>query len=777
MMPEPSPRKHNLPAPVSSFIGREQELREIQLCLGEHRLITLTGTGGTGKTRLALQAATAEIDHFSDGVWLIDLAPLVASELVLETIAKVLKLPEVPGPSPIEPLGAYLEVRHVLLVLDNCEQVIEECARIVTSLLARCPRLTLLATSREPLRVNGEVVLLVPALSLPVEAESVDWTRLLSYDALRLFVERAQAADPSFRFTDGNAGVVAEICRHLDGIPLALELAAVRARGLGVARLSVGLDQRFQLLTGGDRSALPRQQTLHAMIDWSYRLLPEPEQVVLRRLGIFVGAFSLVAAESVCAGAFSSQNGSEIIPPETILQHLLQLVNKSLVQFYQENSRYRLLETIRIFSLERLAEEGEMVSLHRQHFAWYLQLAEHAAPNLSGPQQEAWFARLEAEHANLRVALGWALDTERTEEAARLALALWRFWHTRTYQREGVRWLERILALDVATSLSPALRPQLFNALGVLSVYQFDRAMSYHTEALRLWRALDDRAGMAQALFDIGWQQFDEMKPDQARKYARESLALAQEAGNQQAIARALLLDGLAATVSDLVEEAIPVLEESLALFREVGDTGNMALAMSTLARAEGKRGNDERVKPLLRESLRLLVQQGNFINLIGSLVPLGLMAMHSPEQPEGAYSAAQIFGVMTTWVEKLGGTTPWAEEPFQRMIEQVTAMLGADDFVKAFESGKQMTTADLIQLAEQITAPASHPAPVHSLLSPREMDVMRLLAQGLTSAQIAKQLVIGVVTVNFHVRSIYSKLGVSSRSAATRYALEHHLG
>ncbi len=413
MMPEPSSRKHNLPAPVSSFIGREQELREIQLCLGEYRLITLTGTGGTGKTRLALQAATAEIDHFSDGVWLIDLAPLVTAELVLETIVKVLTLPEAPGPSLIERLGAYLEVRHVLLVLDNCEQVIEECTRIVASLLARCPRLTLLATSREPLRINGEVVLRVPALSLPAEAEPVDRTRWLSYDALRLFVERTQAADSSFRLTDDNAGVVAEICRHLDGLPLALELAAVRVRGLGVARLSAGLDQRFQLLTGGDRTALPRQQTLHAMIDWSYRLLPEPERVLLRRLGIFVGAFSLQAAESICAGTQSGQNGPESIPPETILQSLLQLVNKSLVQFNQESGRYRLLETIHIFSLEQLTEVGETPSLHRQHFAWYLQLAEHAAPNLFGPQQEAWFALLEAEHDNLRAALGWALGGER----------------------------------------------------------------------------------------------------------------------------------------------------------------------------------------------------------------------------------------------------------------------------------------------------------------------------------------------------------------------------
>ncbi len=783
-----STRKHNLPAPVSSFIGREQELREIQQRLGEHRLMTLTGTGGTGKTRLALQAATAECDHFSDGVWLIDLAPLVASELVIETIAKVFTLPEAPGPSPIERLGAYLEVRHLLLVLDNCEQVIEECARIVASLLARCPRLTLLATSREPLRVNGEVVLRVPALSLPAEAEPVDRTRLLSYDALRLFVERAQAADSSFRVTDGNAGVVAEICRHLDGLPLALELAAVRVRGLGVARLSAGLDQRFQLLTGGDRTALPRQQTLHAMIDWSYRLLPEPEQVLLRRLGIFVGAFSLQAAESICAEAQSGQNGQESIPPETILQTLLQLVNKSLVQFNQESGRYRLLETIRIFALEQLTEVGETPDLHRQHFAWYLQLAEHAAPNLSGPQQEAWFARLEAEHDNLRAALMWAIETGRPEEAARLALAVWRFWHTRTYQREGVRWLERIQALDVVIPLPPALRPRLFNALGVLShsLYQFDRATSYHTEALRLWRALEDCVGMAQELFDIGWQQFDEMKLDQARKSARESLAFARMAESQPAIAHALLLDGLAATESDLVEEAIPVLEESLALFREVGDTANMALAMATLARAEGKRGNDERVKPLLRDAVRLLVQQGNFIYLIGSLVALGFMALHSEVQPEGADYATQIFGVMATWIEKLGGTSPWAEGPEQQQAtEQLTAMLGADAFAQAFEIGKQMTPADLVQLAEQITAPASQailptspqPAPVHSRLSPREMDVLRLLAQGLTSAQIAEQLVIGVVTVNFHVRSIYSKLGVSSRSAATRYALEHHLG
>ena len=789
MTSEHSTHKHNLPAPLSSFIGREQELREIGQRLGEHRLLTLTGTGGTGKTRLALEAAT-QFDHFSDGVWLIDLAPVAASELVLETIAKVLTLPETPDPSPIERLRVYLEARHLLLVLDNCEQVLEECAYIASLLLACCPRLRFLVTSREPLAVSGEVVLHVPALSLPDEAEPVDRARLLHYDAIRLFVERARAAELSFRLTDENAGAVIEICRRLDGLPLALELAAGRIRGMGVAELSKRLDQRFQLLTGGDRTALPRQQTLHAMIDWSYRLLPETEQVVLRRLGIFVGAFELQAAESVCAGAYSSQNGPELITPETILPHLLQLVNKSLVQFNQESSRYRLLETLRFFCLERLTEAGETPSLSSQHFAWYLQLAEHAAPNLSGPEQERWFARLEGEHANLRAALQWAIDEGLAEAAAHLALAVWRFWHTHTYQQEGLRWLERILALDGVIPLPQAVRPRLLNALGVLShsLYLFDRARSYHTEALHLFREEGDRLGMAQALCDMGRQRFEEMQLELARDSAKASLVLAREVKDHPAEARALLLDGIAATVSDQVEEAIPSLEESLVLFREMGDTANMAVAMSALARAEGKRGNHERAKPLLRDAVRLQVQLGTFIDFIGSLVALNVMAMQTPVQPEGARCAAQVCGVMAAWIEKmaqLGGTSPWAMAPFQQGIEQVTAILGAHAFAQAFEIGKQMTPADLVRLAEHITAFPSpvilsgppHPEPAHAHLTARELEVLRLVSTGLTNAQVAQHLSVTPRTVNAHLTAIYSKLGVSTRSGAMRYALDHQLG
>jgi len=790
MTSERSTRKHNLPAPVSSFIGREQELREIERRLGDHRLITLTGIGGTGKTRLALQAALTQGAQFSDGVWLIELAPLATSELVLETVATVLALPEAAGLSPIERLGAYLESRHLLLVLDNCEHVVEECAQIVALLLARCPRLTLLATSREPLLVSGEVVLHVPALSLPDPSRPLDRARFLHYDALHLFVERAQAASPSFRLTDDNAGVITEICRRLDGLPLALELAAGWIRGMGVASLAQRLDQGFHLLTGGARTALPRQQTLHATVDWSYRLLPEPGQVVLRRLGIFAGNFSLEDAESVCGGRYLSQNGQESITSDTMLNHLLGLVNKSLVHFDHDSNCYHLLETMRLFCLERLTEAGEMPDLRRQHLAWYLQLAERAEPNLAGPEQARWFARLEAEQANLRAALGWALDEGEARAAARLALAVWRFWHTHTYQREGLRYLECILALDAVTPLPQAVRPRLLNALGVLahSLYQFDRAMSYHTEALRLFREAGDRLGMAQALCDISRQHFEEMRLKQARDAARESLALARELKDQRAVAHALLLDGFAATEGDQVEDAIPSLEESLALLREMGDTANLAMAMSTLARAEGKRGNHERAKPLLREAVRLQVQLGTYIDLIGPLVALSFMAMQTPAEPEGARYAAQVFGVMAAWTEKmaqLGGTSPWAVGPFQQGIEQVTAILGAHAFVHAFAVGKQMTPADLVRLAEHITAFPSpailssppHHAPAHAHLTAREVEVLRLVATGLTNAQVAHHLSITPRTVNAHLTAIYSKLGVASRSGAIRYALEHQLG
>ncbi|CAA9253824.1 MAG: hypothetical protein AVDCRST_MAG93-1873, partial [uncultured Chloroflexia bacterium] len=450
------------------------------------------------------------------------------------------------------------------------------------------------------------------------------------------------------------------------------------------------------------------------------------------------------------------------------------------------------------YCLERLGEAGETPMMSAKHLAWYHRFADAVAPRLAGPEQAAWGARLESEHDNLRTALAWAIDTTQVEQAADLALALLRFWHTHTYQGEGLRWLQRILALETAYPLPPQVRPRLFNALGVLatSIYSFDQATTYLAEALRLWRAEGDEAGIAQALHDIGLQHFEQMCQDQARQYATESLEIARRLENQPAIARAQALWALAvlegdvedhrsATRSASLAAAIAALEQSLALYGALQDTGNMAKVMSFLARAEEIRGNYDRAKPFLRQAVRLLVQLGNYIDLQGSLVALHNMAMESPQQPEGAHLAAQVGGMIAARLEKLGGSSPWDEGPFQQSLAQIAAMLGTDAFVQAFGAGKQMTLTALVQLADQITALSFHttlpkppqPHPPHAALTVREVEVLRLVATGLTNAQVGQQLHVTPRTVNAHLTAIYSKLGVSSRGGAIRYALDHQLG
>jgi predicted ATPase len=409
-----------LPASVSSFIGREQDLREIGQQLREHRLVTLTGTGGTGKTRLALQAAAGEVEHFADGVWLVEFGGLSRSDLVAQTIAKVLALPEAPDRAPIEQLSASLMAKHLLLVLDNCEHLIEECARITALLLARCPRLVVLATSREPLAIGGEVILRIAPLRLPESAQAVALSSLLGYDAVRLFVERAHAVEPSFQLIASNAAAVTEICRRLDGIPLALELASARVNVLTVQELAARLDDRFALLTSGQRSRLePRHQTLRAAIDWSYTLLTAEEQTLLHRLAVFAAGFTLDTAEAVCS--------SEGLAEAHMLDLLSSLVAKSLVVAETTSgaqARYRLLETIREYALEKLDVADDLARLRDRHLDLFLARAEAAAPKLLESYQQLWLNWLEGEHDNLRAALAWALHSGRIEAGLRIAIAL-----------------------------------------------------------------------------------------------------------------------------------------------------------------------------------------------------------------------------------------------------------------------------------------------------------------------------------------------------------------
>lgn len=778
----------NLPAQISSFVGRERELEEIARLLRLHRLVTLTGAGGTGKTRLAIQAAPQHLNEFDDGIWLVELAPLTTSEFVVDAIAKVVGAPEPVSESPLATLTTFLAEKRLLLVLDNCEHLLDACARVTAHLLARCHTLVVLATSREPLAIPGEMILRVPPLSLPESSTPDDWQRLLAYDGIRLFVERAQAAEPSFRFSGATAPAVADICRQLDGIPLALELAAVRVRGMGVAFLGARLDDRLQLLRDGNRASEPRQQTLHATVDWSYSLLDAAERAILRRLCIFVGGFTAPAVQSIGVGA--SDDGADAV---AVLDMLLRLVDKSLIQLDQETGRYRLLETIRLYGLERLAEAGETNHLSRQHFAYYLHIAEEGVIRIGGPDEVEWFVQLEREQDNFRAALAWAIDAARADEAARLALGLWRFWQARTYQREGIHWMERILALREASPLPAELRPRLLNALGVMAhrVHYFERASAYHAEALRLWTEAGNQRGIARAHLDIGWQHWDEVQLSAAMDCAAKSLAIAQTLGDERLIAGAAYLDALVKSHLGRAAEAIPLLERCLETWRALGDGDSIATTIAVLATAYQEQGDFERAKPLLAESAHLQIRAGSS-SLTGTLVGVMRLSSNSAKTPAQARDAAQIHGALLAWDKATSAEpSPWMQSDDNlRFVARLTKTLGPEAYAKASAEGQHLTTTELLALIDRITAPTTSatsatsvtpatgaPASApHDRLTPRELEVLRLVAQGLTNAQAAEVLIVTPRTVNAHLTAIYAKLGVTSRGGAIRYAVAHHL-
>lgn len=676
MIADPLASHNNLPAYVSSFIGRERDLTEINGLLRQRRLLTLTGPGGAGKTRLAVRAAASEIDFFPDGVWLVALAPLTRPELVAETIARILKVPASGEQAALDNLSAFLATKHLLIVLDNCEHLLAECAHVVARLLAGCPSLVVLATSREPLMIGGEWVLRVAPLDVPPLAESYDKDdieRLLDHDGARLFVERARAAEPSFRLSTVTASSVAEICRRLDGIPLALELAAMRVRGMGVAHLAARLDDRFRLLTGGDRAGEPRQRTLNAAVDWSYNLLSPSERVVMRRLGVFVGDFSLKAAEAVCVDE-DAVTERDAIAADAMLDTLTRLVDKSLVKLDQETALYRLLETIRMYCLERLADSNEANYTSRRRFNYYLHLAGEGQTQFGGPGEDAWITQLEQEHDNIRAALTWAIQSGRGDEAARIALGLWKFWHTRTYQAEGLRWLRQIYELDRAKALPDDLRPRLFNALGVMShsCAHFDDAATFHALALQLWKVQGDRAGEGQALLDMAWQRFDQARLDEAYPFARDALTLAEQVGDARLTGGALMATSVISLESGRQENVIPAIERALAIWRKLGNGTSVASTLALLASAFQRRGDFERSKPLLAESVRLNLRIGAYGDLIGALVGLHHLTALTAGTPEQARDAAQIIGAMKAWEQSKSLTSsPWWESDREKMLSE----------------------------------------------------------------------------------------------------------
>jgi len=623
---------NNLPRLLTSFVGREREMEEIKQLLSSTFLLTLTGSGGCGKTRLAIQVAADLLEMYPDGVWLVELAALTDPDLVPQAVASAVGLREEAGRPVARKLVDALKSRTALLVLDNCEHLLEACAHLAETLLRECPNLRILASSREGLGIGGEMTYRVPSLSLPDPQRLPPVERVTQYEAVRLFIERAVFSQPTFVVTSQNAPAVAQICYRLDGIPLAIELAAARVKAMPVEQIAARLDDRFRLLTGGSRTALPRQQTLRALIDWSYNLLSEKEQALLRRLSVFMGGWTLEAAEVICSG-----DGIEMW---AVLDLLSRLVDKSLVGFEEQDgqARYRLLETVRQYGLDKLMEAGEGEAVRKRHLEFFLTLAEETEPKLYGKHQVQWLNCLEAEHDNLRSALEWCLgEPEGIEAGLRLVGALWRFWYVRGYFSEGARAMEEALALAEELPVSRERAKALAGAGRLAYVLgQYELARARYEESLAAWRSLRDREGIAAALGNLGWLAQAQGEYRKARLRFEESLTIYREIRLQGGIAWALHTLGLVAEAQGEHEEARSRYEESLALYRRIGHKGGIAWALNSLGHVTFRQGEYESARPLLEESLSLYMESGHKVGIARSLNNLGLVAVAQGDYGEG---------------------------------------------------------------------------------------------------------------------------------------------
>ncbi|MEP6638282.1 MAG: tetratricopeptide repeat protein [Chloroflexota bacterium] len=584
-------RSHNLPVQLSSFVGREREVKQIKRFLESTRALTMTGPGGTGKTRLAIEASSARIGDYRDGVWLVELAAISDPALVIQAIADVFDIREWQAEPYIELVVEHLADRQILLVLDNCEHLVDACATVAETLLRGCPELRILATSRQALRIPGEVVFRVPSLPIPDPEAIVDVAELAPIDSVRLFVERAQAIDPTFALTIDDAPAVARVCHHLDGLPLAIELAASRVAVLPVAAIADRLDDRFSLLVGGSRTALSRQQTLKSTLDWSYNLLTEPQQRMLRLLSVFVGGAPLDAVERIRSETWTD--------PGDTLALLGDLVDQSLVTLDDATAlpRYRMLETVREYGRDQLLEDGERMATEAAHTAWALALAEGAQAALSSPAWGPPLARLELEHDNIRAALDRNLSAD-PGHALSLASLLWEFWLWHGYLVEGRRWLGR--ALERSAVPSPT-RARALVGLAALAIRSGDTGLGARraAEAVAIHRELGDLRGACRAVQVVANAAWSEDDLATAEHRYRECLELAREADYRPGQASAL--NGLAVVrwYAGDRDDASRMIEESLALFGELTDTGELAptiLGIGEILVSEPEIGTDRLV-------------------------------------------------------------------------------------------------------------------------------------------------------------------------------------
>ena len=818
--------RHNLPSQATSFVGRAGELAELRsLVTSGSRLVTITGPGGIGKSRLALQVAADALDGAGDGVWLVELAPVADPELVARTVAAVLGAREEPGRPVLDTLAEMVGDRYLLLVLDNAEHVLGAAAKLADAVIRCCPRAYLLVTSREPLGVGGEHVFRVPPLPVP-PADLAAPDRLAAFESVQLFAEHAAMHRQGFALDDDNAAAVAAVCARLDGIPLALELAAARLGSLSVPEISSRLDQRFRLLTGGSRTALPRHQTLRALIDWSYDLLNPGERLVLDRLSVFAGGWTLEAAEAVTSRGDTAE--------WQVLDHLTALVNKSLVQAddMHGSTRYRLLETVRQYAAERLAQRSgsdpdETRAAHRDH---YLALVETADAHLRGPDEAAWLDRLEAEFDNIRAALAYSVaDRRGAEPGLRLAAGLRWFCNMRGHAGEVLQALNVLLERPDAGLPTRARARALTVSCHLLNHFGDDSTIpSLAGEAIRIARGLADAAITADALSQLCWFRLEQGDLPAGQAQIDEAVDLARGTGDPRLIADLLGRRAVFKGEAGDLDAAVADNQESLTFSRAAGDNYRLAITLANLGVYElaagelrAARAHLEEASVLaenlgypnvsvgLRENLgfvelidddprsarRFFLDSLDMASIVGArsyYVHAALLGLALAAGADGNPAvAATLHGIADEHHEQAGRAFAAMELGLRdRDHARLRATLGDAAFEAAYARGRTLSQADAVALATAAAGPDPEAASTGSVpaaqtaghrsadpLSEREREIVALLAGGATDAQIAGQLFLSVHTVRSHLERIRDKTGARRRTDLARYAIEAGIG
>jgi predicted ATPase/class 3 adenylate cyclase len=680
---------HNLPHELSSFIGRARELAEAAALMAKNRLVTVLGMGGLGKTRLALQLAAGSLEAFPDGVWFVELAPLSDPRLVAQAVASSLNVKEEAGRPVLEALVKYVKDRALLLVLDNCEHLLQACAGLSKQLLSSAPNLHILTSSREALRIPGETTYLLPPLPVPNLRLPFEPLVLEQFEAAQLFIDRATAARPDFKVTAENATAIAAICHRLDGIPFALELAAARVATLSVENLADRLKDRFKLLKGGNQMGLPRQQTLRALIDWSYDLLSPAEQRLLRELSIFAGGWTLEAAEAVCA-----------CEEEDVIDLLGRLVDKSLVVLDSQGGRYHLLETVKQYAQERLDESEAADEVRMRHLTHFMEVAEQARAGLIGQQHGEWFARLDRELENILAAHAWAQGAaDRAQPALRMINAIKRYWIGRGVLDLGRRVTTETLAHGGAQQRNLHRCRGLFNAGQLLYLMgQHREARECLAECLGIARELDDPRLVAAALQPLGIALMGEGNLADARKHLEEALILARERGDRRELAAAFNAMGQLERLNRSPEVAEPLYRQVLELGRAVEDPETVAIGLLNLAMVSIERGDGEQARVSLREVLEIMKKTRSMPLAQSLLEVCAGLAVHEGNLARGAdfFAAAEALAADT------GLRRDVTDEAFLApRIAQIRATLGDAALAKSAPAARPLTIEEVLGKAE----------------------------------------------------------------------------